>query len=77
MAKCDCYVRFLDKVTRYGLHYGAHNIDCPQYRVSLDPVDRANDEAFRRETEVPRPKKVVTPQIPALDGMTPLGLPKA
>ena len=44
MAKCKCYVRFLTEVERYGLHYGAHNIDCPQYRVSLDPVDRMHDE---------------------------------
>ena len=51
--ECKCYVRFLDEVTRFGLHYGAHNPSCPQYRESLDPVDRANDDDYRRETEIP------------------------
>ena len=49
MAKCDCYVKFLTEVERYGLHYGAHDHDCPQYRRSGDEVDRKHDERFRRE----------------------------
>lgn len=52
---CDCYVRHLDAETRFGLHFGAHNSACPQYRVSLDPVDRKHDEAFRAETEITPP----------------------
>ena len=45
--QCDCYVRNLSEEVRFGLHYGAHSSTCPRYRVSLDPVDRANDEEFR------------------------------
>ena len=47
MSKCNCYVRYLDEETRFCLHYGAHERDCPVYRPSLDPVDRANDEEYR------------------------------
>ena len=46
---CDCYVRLLSEETRFSLHYGAHSPTCPRYRVSLDPVDRANDEEFREK----------------------------
>ena len=52
---CNCYVRYLDAETRFGLHYGAHNPSCPEYRVSLDPVDRLNDEEFRAEVEIQAP----------------------
>ena len=52
---CRCYVRFLNDETRFSLHWGAHNPTCPVYRVSLDPVDRANDEEFRRQAEIPAP----------------------
>ena len=51
MSTCDCYVRHLDHETRFGLHYGAHNLACPAYRRSLDPVDRANDAEFREHAE--------------------------
>lgn len=49
--RCNCYVRYLSPEIRFGLHHGAHNPKCPRYRVSLDPVDRANDDDFRREVE--------------------------
>ena len=49
---CNCYVRYLPEVIRFGLHYGAHNPTCPKYRVSRDQVDRANDEAFRAVAEM-------------------------
>ena len=52
---CTCYVRHLDEITRYVLHYGAHNPACPQYRVSLDPVDRVHDDEFRARTEITAP----------------------
>jgi hypothetical protein len=52
---CNCYVRFLSEEIRFGLHFGAHNPTCPAYRVSLDPVDRANDDEFRAHTEIPAP----------------------
>ena len=45
--RCDCYVRLLSAEARFSLHYGAHSSTCPRYRVSLDSVDRANDEEFR------------------------------
>ncbi len=44
---CNCYVMYLDAVTRYGLHNGAHNPKCNWYSPSRDPVDRANDDEFR------------------------------
>ena len=47
--RCDCYVRLLSAEARFSLHYGAHSPTCPRYRVSLDPVDRANDEDFREK----------------------------
>ena len=40
---CACYVKALEPVVRFGLHYGAHALDCPTYRVSRDPVDAAKD----------------------------------
>ena len=49
---CTCYVRHLREDVQFGLHYGAHNPTCPLYRVSRDPVDRANDDDFRREVEI-------------------------
>ncbi len=51
MGECKCYVRFLTEGVRFGLRYGAHNRSCPQYQESLDPVDRAGDNAYRNKTE--------------------------
>ena len=48
MKACSCYVSGLNAKARYCLRYGAHDTDCPVYRVSLDPADRANDEEFRQ-----------------------------
>ena len=50
MPRCNCYVRYLDDEARFCLHYGAHETNCPVYRPSLDPVDRAHDEDFRADT---------------------------
>lgn len=44
---CDCYVATLSPEDRFGLRYGAHALECPIYRVSGDPVDRAKDERIR------------------------------
>ncbi len=52
---CNCYVMYLDAVTRYGLHNGTHNPKCNWYNPSRDPVDRANDEEFRARTEISAP----------------------
>jgi len=47
MNNCNCYVKGLPEQTQFSLHYGAHDVRCPAYRVSLDPVDAAKDFAFR------------------------------
>ena len=44
---CTCYVADLDAETQFGLRWGAHGLECPRYRRSLDPVDDANDQEFR------------------------------
>jgi len=45
---CQCYVRELSQLAQLELHYGAHDVRCPVYRESLDPVDRAIDECARK-----------------------------
>jgi hypothetical protein len=44
---CTCYVAELDAETQFGLRWGAHALECPRYRRSLDPVDDANDQDYR------------------------------
>ena len=44
---CTCYVAELDAETQFGLRWGAHGLECPRYRRSLDPVDDANDQDYR------------------------------
>jgi hypothetical protein len=44
---CDCYVRLLKPEFAYGVHWGAHELACPKYRKSLDPVDHENDLDLR------------------------------
>lgn len=48
---CNCYVQHLDEETRYVLHNGAHNPQCPWYKRSGDSVDRKWDDIFRAEHE--------------------------
>jgi len=50
-SKCTCYVRDLPPVVQFGLHFGAHNVACPVYRVSRDPVDAQFDVEFREAHE--------------------------
>jgi hypothetical protein len=45
---CNCYVGRLGAEALFTLRHGAHNPSCPTYRVSKDPVDRANDEDTRK-----------------------------
>ncbi len=52
---CACYVRRLRPEVRFGLHDGAHALDCPTYSPSLDPVDRANDDDFRAAAMIEAP----------------------
>jgi hypothetical protein len=47
LPSCRCYAAALDKETQFGLHRGAHALDCPMYRPSLDPVDAAQDQEAR------------------------------
>ena len=49
--ECKCWVATRPEVERFGIRYGAHGKACPQYRESLDPVDRANDEELRGRFE--------------------------
>ena len=51
---CNCYVGRLGDEALFTLHYGAHNPSCPVYRVSLDPVDIANDADTRTHFEAGR-----------------------
>ena len=45
---CACYVRDLPSLHRFQLRWGAHALDCPTYKPSLDPVDNAEDAEVRR-----------------------------
>ena len=54
MKACNCYVATLNEEARFCLRYGAHDTDCPVYRVSLDPVDRENDKEFRQRVQTDR-----------------------
>lgn len=44
---CTCYVADLDAEAQFCLRWGAHGLECPRYRRSLDPVDDANDQDYR------------------------------
>ena len=44
---CGCYVQHLDARVRFALRFGAHDLDCPAYRPSQDPVDHLHDEQER------------------------------
>ena len=50
-SKCTCYVKGLPPVVQFGLHFGAHSIGCPVYRVSGDIVDKQKDIEFREAHE--------------------------
>ncbi len=51
MPRCKCYVAGLSPEVQFCLRWGAHSPHCPVYRPSQDPVDHANDMAFRRDHE--------------------------
>ncbi len=44
---CTCNIAALPEEAAYGLHNGAHALTCGQHRLSLDPVDAANDAELR------------------------------
>lgn len=43
VGECDCWVAGRPEEERFQIRFGAHCADCPAYRESQDPVDRAND----------------------------------
>jgi hypothetical protein len=45
--RCDCYVSTMTPEEQFTLRYGAHELACPAYRESMDPVDRAYDREER------------------------------
>ncbi len=47
---CNCYVSTLAPHAQFTLRYGSHETTCPVYRESKDPVDRKQDEEYRRFT---------------------------
>ena len=48
---CTCWVSKESAEMRFGIRWGAHSLQCPQYRVSLDPVDALNDAELRLRME--------------------------
>lgn len=53
--RCTCYVGRLPDVVLFEAGRGIHNPACPVYQPSLDPVDRLNDDDFRRMAEITAP----------------------
>ena len=47
LEQCTCWVRSASREVQYTVRWGAHNLECPLYRESMDPVDKANDEELR------------------------------
>ncbi len=46
---CNCYVKHYLPEIQFGIRYGQHATNCPIFRESLDPVDRANDAEYRAD----------------------------
>lgn len=52
---CECYFQHeLDLETRFCARRGVHEVWCPCYVRSLDPVDYMADEEFKAEYPVVR-----------------------
>ena len=47
LVNCNCYAKTLDPVVQFGMHFGAHGLDCPVFRPSRDAVDAKWDIEFR------------------------------
>jgi hypothetical protein len=45
--ECNCYVHRLVASDRFALRRGAHELSCPDFRESRDPVDRVQDAITR------------------------------
>ena len=48
LSYCRCWVRSLSAMKAYGIRWGAHDLQCPAYQRSKDPVDHANDSVLRQ-----------------------------
>jgi hypothetical protein len=44
---CNCWVRDRPAEERFSIRYGAHDVRCPMWAPSQDPVDAANDAELR------------------------------
>jgi len=45
--RCACYVSTMTPEAQFVTRYGAHELSCPAYQESRDPVDRAYDREER------------------------------
>jgi hypothetical protein len=50
---CQCYVRYLEPETKFVVRRGAHNPNCPAFRLSGDLEDQSADSSFRKLVEIP------------------------
>lgn len=46
-ATCNCWVRDRPAEERFSIRYGAHDVRCPAWAPSGDPVDAERDAALR------------------------------
>ena len=51
LERCECYVRELAPSEAFELRLGAHALDCPAYRTSLDTFDREADAMYRERLQ--------------------------
>ena len=47
LVNCSCYAKRLAPEIQFGMHFGAHSLSCPVYRVSHDELDARRDIEFR------------------------------
>lgn len=47
MPTCNCWVSLQHEHLQFMLRYGAHNTQCPRFRLSSDPVDQMKDKIDR------------------------------
>ncbi len=50
---CNCWVRDRPAEERMSIRYGAHDVRCPAWAPSYDPVDAANDAELRLRLDRP------------------------
>ncbi len=53
MYVCNCCVRDRPAEERFSIRYGAHDVRCPAWAPSYDPVDAANDAELRLRMDRP------------------------